>query len=225
MHNKFKLAVFDIAGTTVRDKDFVAIAFIEAFMHYGIELKVHEIAPLMGFKKTEAIEKVLEMKGQSKNPSIIDDIHNHFVNAMVSFYSSSSEVEPLPGAEEIFKYLQDNGIAVALNSGFPRVIVDAIVDRMGWMDNGLINASIASDEVEMGRPYPLMINKLMIDLGVSSSAAVIKTGDTMVDIQEGRMAGCGLVIGIATGAYTHDELAEYAPDHIINNLMDLKQLL
>jgi beta-phosphoglucomutase-like phosphatase (HAD superfamily) len=55
MHNKFKLAVFDIAGTTVRDKDFVAIAFIEAFMHYGIELKVHEIAPLMGFKKTEAI--------------------------------------------------------------------------------------------------------------------------------------------------------------------------
>jgi phosphonatase-like hydrolase len=225
MHNKFKLAVFDIAGTTVRDKDFVAIAFIEAFMHYGIELKVHEIAPLMGFKKTEAIEKVLEMKGQSKNPSIIDDIHNHFVNAMVSFYSSSSEVEPLPGAEEIFKYLQDNGIAVALNSGFPRVIVDAIVDRMGWMDNGLINASIASDEVEMGRPYPLMINKLMNDLGVSSSAAVIKTGDTMVDIQEGRMAGCGLVIGITTGAYTHDELSEYAPDHIINNLLELKQLL
>jgi phosphonatase-like hydrolase len=225
MHNKFKLAVFDIAGTTVRDKDFVAIAFIEAFMHYGIELKVHEIAPLMGFKKTEAIEKVLEMKGQSKNPSIIDDIHNHFVNAMVSFYSSSSEVEPLPGAEEIFKYLQDNGIAVALNSGFPRVIVDAIVDRMGWMDNGLINASIASDEVEMGRPYPLMINKLMIDLGVSSAAAIIKTGDTMVDIQEGRMAGCGLVIGITTGAYTHEELAEYAPDHIINNLLELKQLL
>jgi phosphonatase-like hydrolase len=144
---------------------------------------------------------------------------------MVSFYSSSSEVEPLPGAEEIFKHLQDNGIAVALNSGFPRVIVDAIVDRMGWMDNGLINASIASDEVEMGRPYPLMINKLMNDLGVSSSAAVIKTGDTMVDIQEGRMAGCGLVIGITTGAYTHDELSEYAPDHIINNLLELKQLL
>jgi phosphonatase-like hydrolase len=225
MHNKFKLAVFDIAGTTVRDKDFVAIAFIEAFMHYGIELKVHEISPLMGFKKTEAIEKVLDMKGHAKNSSIIDDIHNHFVNAMVSFYSSSSEVEPLPGAEEIFKHLQDNGIAVALNSGFPRVIVDAIVDRMGWMDNGLINASIASDEVEMGRPYPLMINKLMNDLGVSSSAAVIKTGDTMVDIQEGRMAGCGLVIGITTGAYTHDELSEYAPDHIINNLLELKQLL
>jgi phosphoglycolate phosphatase-like HAD superfamily hydrolase len=105
------------------------------------------------------------------------------------------------------------------------VIVDAIVDRMGWMDNGLINASIASDEVEMGRPYPLMINTLMNDLGISSAAEVIKTGDTMVDIQEGRMAGCGLVIGITTGAYTYDELAEYAPDHIINNLLDLKQLL
>lgn len=60
--SKFKLAVLDIAGTTVVDKDFVAIAFVEAFQNYGIHLSVEEINPLMGFKKTEAIATVLAKK-------------------------------------------------------------------------------------------------------------------------------------------------------------------
>jgi len=55
---KYKLAVLDIAGTTIVDKDFVAIAFVEAFQNYGVDLSIDEINPLMGFKKTEAITKV-----------------------------------------------------------------------------------------------------------------------------------------------------------------------
>lgn len=225
MQQVFQLAVFDIAGTTVKDRDYVAIAFIEAFQHYGIDLQVKEISPLMGFKKTEAIEKVLMEKKVSYTLKMIEDIHNHFVNAMVSFYSNSGEVEALPGAEEIFSFFHEKGIHVVLNSGFPKVVVDAIVDRLGWMEKGLIDGYIASDQVEMGRPYPIMIHKLMQQFGVRTSSAVIKIGDTMVDIQEGRMAGCGLVIGITTGAYSHDDLAAYAPDHIINHLFDLKELL
>ena len=62
MSTAYKLAVLDIAGTTVVDKDFVAIAFVEAFMQYGIDLKIEEINPLMGFKKTEAIATVLQRK-------------------------------------------------------------------------------------------------------------------------------------------------------------------
>jgi phosphonatase-like hydrolase len=223
MQKAYQLAVFDIAGTTVKDRDYVAIAFIEAFQHYGIDLQVNEISPLMGFKKTEAIERVLVDKQVAHNANVIEDIHNHFVNAMVSFYATAHEVEPLPGAEDVFRLLHDNGIRVALNSGFPRVIVDAIVDRLGWMENGLIDGYIASDEVEMGRPYPIMIHQLMKQFGVESPAAVIKIGDTMVDIQEGRMAACGLVLAVTTGAYTREQLAEYNPDHILDSLDEIRQ--
>lgn len=223
MNESYKLAVFDIAGTTVKDRDYVAIAFIEAFQHYGLDLSVREIAPLMGFKKTEAIEKVLLDKGVKLSEHMVGDIHNHFVNAMVSFYAQSNEVEPLPGAEAIFSFLKEKGIKVVLNSGFPKVIVDAIVDRMGWMDNGLIDGYIASDEVEMGRPYPLMIHRMMERFGVESPAAVIKIGDTMVDIQEGRMAGCGLVLAVTTGAYSRPDLEEYTPDYILDSLDEITQ--
>ena len=207
----------------MKDRDYVAIAFIEAFQHYGIDLQVNEISPLMGFKKTEAIERVLIDKHVVHTVNVIEDIHNHFVNAMVSFYATAHEVEPLPGAEDIFRLLHEKGIRVALNSGFPRVIVDAIVDRLGWMENGLIDGYIASDEVEMGRPFPIMIHQLMKQFGVEAPAAVMKIGDTMVDIQEGRMAACGLVLAVTTGAYTREQLAEYSPDHILDSLDEIRQ--
>lgn len=221
MKNKVSLVVFDIAGTTVKDKDYVAIAFIEAFQHYGIELTVKEISPLMGFRKTEAIEKVLIEKNVIVTEDIVNDIHNHFVNAMVAFYAGAQEVEPLPGAEALFSFLHQKGIRVALNSGFPKVVVDAIVDRFGWMEQGMIDDYIASDEVEMGRPFPLMINELMKRSGIINAEEVVKIGDTMVDIQEGKMTGCGLVVAVTTGAFSRDSLAEYSPDAIIDSLHEL----
>ena len=225
MSTAYKLAVLDIAGTTVVDKDFVAISFVEAFMQYGIDLRIEEINPLMGFKKTEAIATVLQRKKIEVTPEKVDFINNIFTNQMIYFYSTSSEVEALPHAEEFFQYLKSKGIFVALDSGFPRVIVDAIVDRLGWLERGLIDFVIASDEVEKGRPFPFMINRLMQQAGVENPAEVIKVGDTMVDIQEGRMSACGLVAAVTTGAYSRAELMAYSPDHIVDSLSELEQYI
>jgi phosphoglycolate phosphatase-like HAD superfamily hydrolase len=99
------------------------------------------------------------------------------------------------------------------------------MDRLGWVENGQVALTIASDEVAAGRPSPLMIQQLMEKLGIQNSSEVLKVGDTMVDIQEGRNAECGKVIGITTGTYSREQLEVYAPDHIIDNLLDLKQFL
>ena len=225
MNNDIKLAVFDIAGTVLSDKDFVAISFIEAFQQYGIELRVNEITPLMGYKKTEAITLVLQGKGILYDDTMVEDIHRHFVNSMIRFYSTSLEVEELPGTSYIFKLFKSQGIYVSLNSGFPKVIVEAIVDRMGWLEKGLIDSFVASDEVSSGRPSSMMIELLMKRAGVINTEQVLKIGDTMVDIEEGRNAKAGLVIGITTGAYTRNQLEEYNPDHIIDSLFELEKLI
>lgn len=225
MSQKYKLAVLDIAGTTLVDKDFVAIAFVEAFTQFGVEVTFEEINPLMGFKKTEAIATMLERKGVEFTPENVEYIHNIFMTEMVRFYTTSPEVEALPGAEDLFTFFKEKDIVVALNSGFPRLIVDAIVDRMQWMEKGFIDFTIASDEVERGRPFPFMINSLMAQAGITVSKEVIKVGDTMVDIQEGKMAGCGLVFAVTTGAYSHKQLEAYNPDYIISSLAELKNLI
>lgn len=144
---------------------------------------------------------------------------------MVKFYTNSSEVKPIQYAEEFFIFLKSNNIVVSLDSGFPKVIVDIVLDRLGWEENGLVDFYIASDEVEKGRPYPFMIKNLMKRAGVTNPKQVIKIGDTMVDIQEGRTANCGLVAAVTTGAYKRDELEIFSPDYIVDNLKELEQYI
>ncbi len=225
MKSKFKLAVLDIAGTTVVDKDFVAISFVQAFIHYGVDLSVEEINPLMGFKKTEAIAKVLSSKNIEVSEEKVKLIHDLFVAEMIKFYSNSPEVEAISGAEDFFMFLKSKDIVVTLDSGFPRVIVEVVLDRLQWLEKGFIDHYIASDEVEKGRPFPFMINELMKRADVQDVKSVIKIGDTMVDIQEGFMSGCGLVAAVTTGAYTRNELAVYAPHHIVDSLKELEQFI
>ncbi len=220
-----RLVVCDIAGTTVVDKDFVSVAFVEAFLEEGIDLDPLEIKPLMGFKKTEAISQVLKNIGMEQNDTVIMRIHDSFERIMVGFYASSNEVEALPGAEDFFDFCREHGITVTLNSGFPRKIVDVIMDRMGWVENGLVSYTIASDEVELGRPAPLMIQYLMQQAGIENASEVLKVGDTMVDIDEGRNANCGKVIGITTGTYSREQLEKFFPDHIVDSLLELKVFL
>ena len=50
-----KLAVFDIAGTTVTDNNAVATAFCKAFSSFGYAITHEDVTPLMGYKKTAII--------------------------------------------------------------------------------------------------------------------------------------------------------------------------
>ena len=61
--------------------------------------------------------------------------------------------------------------------------------------------------------------------GIDDAGEVAKIGDTEVDVNEGRNAGCGLVVAVTTGAYTRLQLEEYHPDYILDSLADLPALI
>jgi phosphonatase-like hydrolase len=145
---------------------------------------------------------------------------------MIHFYEDDKDIKPLPFAEDIFGQLKEEGIKIALNTGFTRAITDTILQRLHW-NNGesKIDYVIASDEVPEGRPYPFMIQTIMKHLQITDSKQVVKIGDTEVDVQEGRNAECGLVVSVTTGAYSRNQLEQYHPDHIIDSLSELPSLI
>lgn len=220
-----KLAVFDIAGTTVIDNNFVALSFQSAFAKHGIEISAGDANPLMGYHKPLAIQMMLEKMGIEPDAGFIEEIHEDFENEMVDFYEYDPSVRPMPEAEDVFSQLKEKGIKIALNTGFSKKIADTIVGRFQWKEKGLVDEYIGSNEVEMGRPYTYMIYELMKRTGVDSPGEVLKIGDTPVDIEEGKNAGCRYVIGITTGPYRHEELAELSPTHIISDLSELSAIL
>ena len=221
-----RLAVFDIAGTTVADQHVVADAFCKAFKSYGYDGVVKEdVKPLMGYKKPEAIRMVLKNIGADPSDELVEDIHTEFVNEMMGHYEYSPDVKPMKEAENVFLQLKEKGIKITLNTGFSRDIADVIVSRLKWKERGLIDDYIASDEVKAGRPEPFMIQALMKRAGITDAKEVIKIGDTEVDVNEGRNAGCSLVIAVTTGAFTKEQLSAYHPDHIIDDLSQLPALI
>jgi len=220
-----KMIVFDMAGTTVTDRNFVATAFQKAFKKQDIEIATEEINPLMGYEKKLAIQMMFERHGIDFDEEMIDTVYNDFIEEMIDFYEYSPEVKPAEGAEEIFQNLKERSITIALNTGFPKDIADVIVNRFQWLQKGLVDEYIASDEVKQGRPYPFMIEQLMYRAGIDDPLLVAKVGDTAVDIEEGKNAGVSYNIAITTGAYKNTELVDSHPTHIVNSLLEIPSIL
>jgi phosphonatase-like hydrolase len=223
-----KLVVFDMAGTTVRDKGSVADAFMEAAAQFGVEVPIEEVNKVMGFRKKEAIRILLDkfyLEQKESIEELIEKIHTAFTQNMISFYEQDETLAPLPHVEETFTWLKQRSIKVALNTGFTRPITDTILKRLQWDKSEVIDMVISSDEVPEGRPHPYMINAIMKQLGVTDPAQVAKVGDTEVDVEEGRKVGCGLVVSVTTGAYSRSQLEQYSPDQIIDSLAEFPPLI
>jgi len=231
LHNflimSIQLVVFDIAGTTLYDNDFVNIAFRNAMQSSGYEVTQREVNDVMGLKKPQAIRMMLEKRMPAENitEQMIDDIHHVFLKNMIDFYKNDPDIREIEGASNVFRILKENGIKVALDTGFSRDITQTIIDRIGWERDGLIDASVCSDEVPAGRPHPYMIEKIMQQLGINDVKAIAKVGDTPSDLEEGNNTGTRFVIGVTSGAYTKEELLQYPHTHIVNSVNDILEIV
>jgi phosphonatase-like hydrolase len=222
------LVVLDMAGTTVRDDDAVNRCLCAALADAGLAVTRDEVNEVMGLPKPVAIALLLERRKYSGKPAPaaeVDSIHGDFLRRMISFYRTDPAVREINGASEVLGQLRRAGLKLALDTGFSRDIVDAILARLGWTGRELLHATVASDEVPRGRPYPDLVFRAMELTGVTDAQRVAKVGDTPSDLQEGRAAGCGLVIGVTNGSHTREQLAPHPHTHLIDNLLELPSLL
>ena len=220
-----KLVVFDMAGTTVSDENYVALAFQKAMKKFGYDLDIQDINPIMGYEKPLAIEMMLNKHERDKNrinANLIVNIHTEFVRSMLKFYETAN-INPLPNVEDTFFKLKEMGIKIGLDTGFSKDIASLIFNRLQWAD--CVDYMVASDEVKNGRPFPDMIRKIMAELGIEDMNEVAKVGDTEVDVNEGINAGCKYVIGITTGSFKREQLEPYHPTHIIDDISEVISII
>ena len=231
------LVVFDMAGTTVRDREEVQSCFLQAAERTGLETSAQEVLPMMGFSKRLVFER-LWTRHLGSDPkelqSRVEASYQEFRTVLESHYRTA-EVVPTEGCLDCFESLRSEGIPIALTTGFYRTVTDIILGRLGW-DQGLddrrvgtaetvIQASVCSDEVPLGRPAPDMIRKVMDLLGVSDVTGVVKIGDTPVDLEAGKNARCGLTLAITNGTHTADQLSPCANDGLLESLKELADRL
>jgi len=221
--NSIHLALFDMAGTTVHDEQFVAKTLCKALSEHGYEAVTLDAAnAVMGVAKPIAIRMLLDQfyPGAAATADVAS-IHQHFLKAMIAFYEHAPEIREMEGATDTFLRLKEMGVKIGLDTGFSRDITDIIIERLGWHKTGILDVSVASDEVAQGRPYPDMVYKAMSLLNITDVKKVAKIGDTPVDLQEGSNADCGLVIGVLSGAADKSTLEQYPHTHLVPSINDV----
>jgi phosphonatase-like hydrolase len=221
-----RLTVFDVAGTTILDDDAVIDAIETTLGAGGVHAERHAIKALMGVPKPLAIRELLSADPTVPNREIdqrTDEMHAAFVGRLLDRYRSDPMIRAVPDTVRVFRKLRHAGIRVALDTGFSRDVLNVLLDRLGWgLD--IVGVTVASDEVEKGRPHPHMIHRAMQLTGIDDPGVVAKVGDTPADIEQGRAARCGLVVGVTYGTHTRDELARFDVP-LIDRLVDLLPLV
>lgn len=219
------LVVFDMAGTTVYDGDAVRRCFTHVVALAGIDPPREAINSVMGMSKPVAIRTLLESaRGAASEPKEVARLYAEFERSMIEHYRSGADVREADGATEVMRQLRASGIKVALDTGFTRAVVDAIVQRLRW-GSDVVDISVTSDEVQRGRPHPDMLLRAMSLVGVSDPVRVAKVGDTPADLAEGTAAGCGFVVGVTSGSHARHELEAHPHTHLIASLRELPPLL
>jgi len=225
---KFDLIVFDLAGTTVRDNRDVHRTLQKALKNFGVDISMEDANDVMGIPKPVAIKQLLHKRydGTKEISDVwIDEIHHDFVAEMIRFYREDASVGEKEGVSQTFAELRKMGVKVFVDTGFDRPITSPLLERLGWTRKGLIDGSVTSDEVPNGRPHPDLIFEAMRQAGVRDVRRVVKVGDTASDIQEGKSAGCGLVVGVTSGAFSREKLNEEKPDFLIAQVPEIISLL
>jgi phosphonatase-like hydrolase len=228
-----RLAVLDLAGTTLDDRvDGVAIvvtAMTVAFALEGIVLPPEALAAERGRQKAQVVRRLVEKSGgragvSGSRAGEVDAtaarVYGAFLHELERRVPSLSEI---PGTSDTLRQLQGRGIRVALESGFPSGVVRALVRRLGWEKAGLVNYVIP-DEMGVSRPDPAGIVAAMRRFDVGDPREVVKTGDTVVDVEEGRNAGVWTV-GVLTGADSRDELEVAGANRVVESVRYLPDLL
>ena len=223
-----QLAMFDMAGTTVNDKvdgyPLMVVSMIRAFAKHGIELAPDIINKHRGKQKSEAIQTLLCEVAElppADAERIGDGVYRDFLHELESNLSSISEID---GATELFRYLKSKDIYVGVGSGFPMQVVQAIISRLGWLDEGLLDYVGSAEQIGVGRPNPKMILDAMQRLNITDRSKVLKIGDTVVDVQEGKNAGA-CTVAVLTGSQTEAQLREAGPDYILSSIRELRTLI
>jgi phosphonatase-like hydrolase len=219
------MVIFDMAGTTVDEDNIVYKTLQKSINKAGFNFSLNQVLAVgAGKEKLTAIKDVIQSVGSLCNEQLADKIYSAFIAELTDAYNRH-QLKPQPGAGELFKALREKQITVVLNTGYNKTTAHTILQKLDWQAGVQIDALITADDVTSSRPSPDMIFLAMRQFGIDDAGTVIKVGDSIIDIEEGKNAGCYLSIGITTGAHTHEQLTTANPDKIITQLADLLPLI
>lgn len=205
---KIEAVIFDWAGTTV---DFGSTspvsAFMEAFRRAGVEVTDEETRAPMGLLKRDHIRTLLRMPriekawrehyGRAPNADDVEALYADFEPALMAVLPKHCDIKPY--VLDAVHALKEKGIKIGSTTGFTTSMMKVVApeaSKAGYNPDTFVTAD---DTGGFGRPWPYMVFENMRRLGLADVRRIVKVGDTVSDMREGKNAGL-ITVGVTEGS-------------------------
>jgi len=213
------MVVFDMAGTTVDENNVVYKTLQAAIVNAGIQVTLDDVLLHgAGKEKLQAIKDVLVSLGHET--TLAQEIYHYFIVALENAYLNL-EVTPCHNAETVFALLKKQEIKVVLNTGYNRATATGLLSKLNWIEGKDIDLLVTASDVANNRPAPDMIDYAIKHFAIKDPSTVVKVGDSAIDIEEGKNAGCGKTFGVTTGAQTREQIQVADPTAVVEDLLEI----
>lgn len=214
---KWEGIVFDWAGTTV---DFGSMAPVEVFKaifeEKGIVVNNEEVRKPMGMLKWDHIKTMLAMPriealweakyGKAPEDHDADELFHSFEPKLLHILAEGTALKPY--VKETVAELRQRGYQLGSTTGYTDTMMEPVrisAEKAGYAPDAWVTPDAVNGK---GRPYPYIIYKNMEMLGWKTAGLILKVGDTVADIEEGKNAGtktAGILIGSSVMGLTEKE--------------------
>lgn len=201
------MVAFDWAGTTVDyGSSAPATVFDRIFSKENVHFTRAEINEPMGMEKRDHIRTLLQTAtgteqwkqshGKMWTEEDVDNLYHNFEATLFEVVAEYSK--PINGVVETVAELRKQGLKIGSTTGYTAQMMEQVLPgavAAGYKPDCLITP----EQTGYSRPTPFMLFECMRRLQVYPPCTVVKVGDTVMDILEGKNAGAWS-IGILTGS-------------------------
>ena len=146
MSDFFEAVFFDMDGLMVDSEPEWLLSEIEVTAPFGYRWQDEDQVACLGGPLSKVGQYMFDKCGQVQSPQFFTQT---LIDTQVARMRGNTPT--MPGAIELVRELQSQGVKTALVSASPRNIVDAVLDNLG---HDLFPFSISSDDVTNTKPDP-----------------------------------------------------------------------
>ena len=147
------------------------------------------------------------------------DVAKYAIERAEDELDRSGFAELYSGVREVLEKLKDAGVYIAMATADITDIAIDTLKHVGIFD--LFDYVVGADMVENDKPNPDMIEKAVQSLNVSKAKTVM-VGDSITDMEMGKRANIGLVVGVLEGGIASREDLIKIGDVVIESVRDIE---
>jgi HAD superfamily hydrolase (TIGR01509 family) len=194
-----RATIFDIDGTLIDSVDLHALAWYEAFAHFGHDVPIKQVRSQIGKGGDNLLPAYLSAAQIQDHGKELEAWRSeHFKKNYLSL------IQPFSAVPELLLKLRDSNVQIAVGSSAKADELSTYLDIAGITD--LVDVIVSSEDVNQSKPAPDVFEVALKKLG-ADPASVMVIGDSPYDAQAANKIGLR-TIGVLTGSFPEKSLLD-----------------